>query len=155
MENVDFRRDLDEALAKLESHLETPVVPGELATWFDNVCVAFAAVKEPLQQHIQLEHPPVYKQIKRDADNLYTRVEQLQQEDLALLDEYERLNRCSEQICKLAPQAEPNEARFDEHRRTAVTEGLAFVLRVRMQERAVETWLQESLMRDNGESGGG
>jgi len=146
---------LEELLQELEVQLETPIISGELRTWLDSVGHMVAELGPVLRERVQNVHPRQFKQIRKDADNLLREIEMMKREDEAILNELALHERAVPQLCELAKKAEPDELRFADHVKNLVREGLQFIIRVRTQERAIETWMQEAEFRDNGNSGAG
>ena len=155
MNDTCTKQMLEEDLQRMERQLETPIIPGELRMWLENVCQMCSELCPVLRQQIAQAHPLQYKQIKRDGDNLLRRVEQMQKEDSDILAELAVMERAVSQICQMVEKAEPNEARYEEHVKSFTHDALQFIIRVRTQERAIETWVQEAEFRDNGDSGAG
>ena len=155
MDATCTKHELEELLQKLERQLETPIIPGELRSWLEAVEQCCHEVCPILRQHINEVHPQEYKLIKRDADNLLRRVEQMKKEDSDILTELAMQERAVANLHQLAARAEPNELKAEEHVKNFVRDALMFIIRIRTQERAIETWVQEAEFRDNGESGAG
>lgn len=81
---------------------------------------------------------------------MFKRVELLRQEDQAIAAELDGLGELIERLRLKTPVAEPNEARTDKEREALAERGLAFVMRLRKQEVAIDTWFGEAFNRDRG-----
>lgn len=145
-----MENDLKVALEQFEISLQTPVVPGELANWAEEVKTAFDEVADQLQRRLDRDHPDQFAQIEHDDPGLSPRVEELRTEDELLRKELEELRPRVEALANAAPAVEPDEARVDQPTEQTIRQGLALVLRARRQEVAAATWLVESLDRDRG-----
>ena len=77
-------------------------------------------------------------------------VAQLQAEDVEILKSYDEFEARVRRLQERAGVAGAREDKFDEEIRSIVDEGLALVIRVRKQERALSTWLAEAFHRDTG-----
>jgi hypothetical protein len=81
---------------------------------------------------------------------LLPQIERLKAEDEAIERERERIGNMVERDAQHVPKLEPDEAKAQKHVQNLIDEGLAFVMRVRKQEVALETWLVEAFNRDRG-----
>lgn len=138
------------ALARLETSLETPIVPGELANWCQTARQECEEVDRLLRQQITAVHRDLLQQILREDPGLAARVDELRQADLRLLEQSEAVRASFERLCKAAAGMEPDEARLEGSPQEVVDEGLQFVLAVRKQETALTTWYVEAFERDRG-----
>lgn len=142
--------ELKQALERLETGLQTPVVPGELPNWAEEVQAAFREVDEQLRLQIEQCHPDQFAQIEQDDPGLSPRVEELRTEDDVLRRELEELRPLIDALAEGAPRVEPDEGLAERSLERTIRQGLALVLRARRQEVAASTWLVESLDRDRG-----
>lgn len=139
-----------DALSQFESELLTPIVPGELETWMDDLSAAGELMSAMLWRHTESLHNSDYPQIVQQDADLLGQVEQLIKGDAACL---ERLATVLDQIAKLkllAPKCEPNEAMMRNSLDALVREGLAWVIDAKRQEKARDTWFAEAFYRDRG-----
>jgi hypothetical protein len=137
-------------LARLESCLATPLVPGELVTWFSAVEETFADLKPLLRRQTRERHRTQYEQIMRDDPALQRSVEHLKEEDDVLVDMLERLESAASDFVAKAADIEPDEGLMRPEWERFVDEGLWFVIRVRKQDTAIRTWLGEAMNRERG-----
>jgi hypothetical protein len=137
-------------LARLESCLATPVVPGELVTWFSAVEETFADLKPLLRRQTGERHRAQYEQIVRDDPALQRSVEHLKEEDDVLIEILERLESEASGFVAKATEIEPDESLMRQEWERFVDEGLWFVIRVRKQDTAIRTWLGEAMNRERG-----
>src|SRR5687767_10468473 len=86
------------ALETLETRLETPVVPGDLASWIDEACAALDAAGKQLHAQIGNAHREQLKEILRQDKELATRVEQMQQQDVSLLEQLDEVRRIAHEL---------------------------------------------------------
>lgn len=142
--------DLLAALDRLESALETPVVPGELPDWFDRVRETCAEAGSELEIDISGPHEELFAEILAQDMALAARVEAMKENDQRLLKMHHDLSAAIEQLCDRAEAVEPHESKIDQQTTRIIDEGLAFVLEARKQEKAIEAWYVECFNRDRG-----
>lgn len=142
--------DLLETVAKLETTLETPVIPGELRSWTKEVQDALVEVKPWLKKAIEKQHPEKLGTISREDPELMRRVTQLEEQDGALLEQFQEMENAIEALRSHAEKVGIDEAKLDPQARACTDQGLALVLAIRKQEVAIETWEMEALTRDRG-----
>ena len=141
---------LSEALARWESCLETPVVPGELLTWLDEAKHACDEVGAQLRPQLERTQPKLFQDIVGQDPSLVPRVEELKSEDQQLLDQMDRVRAHIEQLRNRASQLQPPESKIDRIVATLSQEALSLVISVRKQEKAITTWYLESFDRERG-----
>ena len=137
-------------LAELETCLGTPLVPGELVTWFDTVATALADLQPILRRQTTERHRLQFDQIMREDPALQRSVEHLRADDEALMDLLQSLQSQAVGFAAKAAAIEPDEALMGQEWTRFVDEGLWFVIRVRKQDTAIHTWLGEALNRERG-----
>lgn len=142
--------ELKNALAAFETSLATPVVSGELSEWLDAVKQTWAEVLAKAHYQVKHEHPRQFEQISKQDPELLSRVEQLQAEDAGIEHDRETLSQIVSRTTTHAPKLEPDEEKAQHHTKKLVDEGMAFILRVRSQEVAIQTWFVEAFNRDRG-----
>jgi hypothetical protein len=81
---------------------------------------------------------------------LLPKVEQLQAEDKAILEECDALDQMVARTTSHAPKLEPDEEKARQHTKVLTDAGIALVTRVRKQETALQTWYVEAFNRDRG-----
>ena len=143
-------KSLQEALQEFERVLETPIVPGELVQWIRDAAATCGRVGTEVVRQQREGHAEILGQISREDTGLLQRVQMLREEDERLRDEYRELREQARQLDQQADSAEPNEREMDDLVSQFIRRGLDFVIRVRKQEIAMETWLVESFDRDRG-----
>ena len=137
-------------LASLETTLETPVVPGELTLWAEQVVQAARAFRAPLGERIEREHTARFTEICIEDPALIRRTEQLRDEDREILQAYDQFTVQSDELIRRAREAEPDEAACANLTDRLTRTGLDLVIRIRKQELAIVTWLEEASVRDRG-----
>jgi hypothetical protein len=138
-----------EALICLETQLATPVIAGEEKAWLSVTQKAVDDVEQDLRPAISTTHATQFSEM-READAAFgPRIDSLKAEDKANL---ERLEQLQQKLAKLQGKfkTEANESLLKEDFDAFVDEGLAFVVAVRKQETAIQTWFTEALRRDVG-----
>lgn len=140
----------DEALTQFERELLTPVVPGELADWFDKVTATAESLSAAMWQHTETLFNTEYPDIAAEDPELMGQVEQLVRKDsdclkgLAdLLDELARVR-------LFVPKCEPDEAKMRNTLETFIQHGLQWIMCAKRQQKSRETWFAEALYRERG-----
>lgn len=145
-QEAGFKRSLQ----AFEQCVDTPFVPGELKRWMDSVAESFDQLSRFLQRQTQQVHSAEFRDIAREDPGLLQRVNQMQTEDRAIVQQQQRL---AETIVELAPQVRQvgaDEAALRGILNQFVADAQRFVSRVRKQEVAVRTWWVEAYTRDRG-----
>jgi len=141
---------LTTVLAELETCLEQPIVPGELSPWANAVSSAYVDAEGPLQEAFETTHPALFDQIRREDEDLYRQVEQMKEEDAKLRTEYATLSRDARRLRVRSDQEDSDESVLSSEVEQSIEKGLAFVIRIRKQQSAINTWLLEAFQRDTG-----
>ncbi len=143
-----------ESLAEFEKQLETPVVPGELYDWSERGLAELEALSKKYSDHISSSHESQYGEIVEQDPGQLTHVEKLQEEDAAILLEITRLSEAFAKVKKLVDAAENapqrDEAELEGLLPPLTGETLALIIRIRMQENAIDTRYVEAFQRDRG-----
>jgi adenylyl- and sulfurtransferase ThiI len=150
MATTDTDVALHDALEAFEASLATPVVSGELAVWSDLVRAAWNSLLPLVFKQATELNPKLYDEITNQDPELFAQIDKLKAEDAALTECCLGLNQTVERVAKLAPLIEPDERKFSEQITKLQKEGAEFVIRVRKQQVAVQTWYQEAFNRDRG-----
>jgi hypothetical protein len=137
------------ALESLETLFAAPMVPGEHVAWTESLTAEWESLEPQIRQHLGA-HEQQYKQMLEVDQEMFKRVELLRQEDQAIAAELDGLGELIERLRLKTPVAVPNEARTDKEREALSDGGLAFVMRLRKQEGAIDTWFSEAFNRDRG-----
>jgi hypothetical protein len=148
--DIKPKEPLREELERLETSLDTPPVPGELANWASmlrkNVDVSAAAI---LHQ-IETVHPEQISEIEGQDLELQGRTRQLRETDIANMDWCNRLTKAFADFETAAARAGADEKQVIEQQQALLEDGLKFVTHVRKQEMAIRSWMQEAFERDTG-----
>ena len=143
-------RDLLTALARFETCLETPVIPGELPDWLASAQAHCHHLGDILRRQVSEKHSELLRQIVRQDAELARRVEKLKENDEALLAQQQDCCSMLDQLHVKADQVEPHEAKLHEQLEQVIERSIAFVIEVRKQETALTTWYMEAFDRDRG-----
>lgn len=139
-----------QALERLETCLETPIVPGELPQWSEDVCAAVEEVSQEFAENVLGVHAGIYQDIVSEDPGLDARVDELRRKDDRLQSQLAALASEFKALCKSANDLEPDEARLADQIDAATQHGLDFVIQSRKQEHALSTWYLEAFERDRG-----
>ena len=141
---------LRSALEALETSLETPRVPGELEPWLAGVRMTIEKVAPLLTRELDRDHKTLLAQIAAEDPELHARVARLKCGEEETRAQLARLQEWITRLAEKTPYVEPDEGRLEQEIVKFVEQGLAFVIHVRKQEIAIDTWLHEALYRDGG-----
>jgi hypothetical protein len=150
MIEAPLKNELQTALQLFETCLETPLVPGELGSWAEQLTSACCCAKEQWIQASQVEHPDQFKQIGKEDPEMSTRVQNMQEEDMAIACQFDAVCQDVANFHDRSPTMEGDEARFKPAMQDLVEAGLKLVIRIRTQEQAIRTWFLEAFDRDRG-----
>ena len=151
MLRTESNNTLIDAVEKLEVALQTPFVPGEMVSWAEAVRRSLMTVHSSLNEQINHVHHRTIKQIALEDPELSARAVNLKQADEQNMSNLEQLLNRAWNLPERVDQAEPDESSMESELREIIDDGLKFVLAVRGQETAIDTWMSESLNRDRGE----
>ena len=143
-------QELTDALTRLETALLSPVVSGELESWAKTVEEGATALSERLPPYVTNVLHPQYAEIAKSDSELLTRVEQLIAEDQNVLLELEAFRNHVNAFAQRASQIKKDEAQAADSRLKLEQKGLEFIVRVKRQRAAADTWLAEAAYRDRG-----
>ena len=150
---MKFKSETDtfgQALQKLETNLETPVVPGDLSSWISNLRGSIDTVGRLLHDVVVDSHEQCFRQIQEQDPELSPRVQQLRNEDQELLRDFEAVAGAISNLEKQNGDRVANQADSDDKIAEIVQLGLAFVIRTRTLETTLSTWHMEAFQRDRG-----
>lgn len=147
---ADSNPQLTTTLESLEKRLETPIVPGELSSWVDQAVSALDEVSQLLKRHITENHPKQLNEILVQDKGLAARVEQLQEADVALVEQLVEVRRIADVLRANSERLEPDEAPAEDLNQALVDQGLQLIIEIRKQESAISTWYLEAFHRDRG-----
>ena len=139
MFNANANSQLFDELARLETQLATPVVPGEETAWLGAVREAIHSVNRALRPAIEQAHAAQFAEMREEDAVMAPRVESLKSDDKTNLTTSQEL---AERFRALEAryEVESNESLLNEQFENFVNDGLAFVVAVRKQETVVQTW---------------
>lgn len=149
--NTTVLKSLTDNLSKLESHLETPSLPGEMADWIMPVPKLADDAIQVIQLNSAQNHEDLLASIAQEDSELLPRVEQLRETNSELAERWRRFGRTAKRLRDAIQKAEPDEARFEQHQEELVNDGLQLILDTRSQEKSITTWYVESVNRERGE----
>jgi hypothetical protein len=142
--------DLKEALTALEVSVLTPIVPGELPTWAEQVQATWTEASAQIHHHVKQLHPRQYEEIAEQDPELLPRIELLKVEDQAIALECEEFNKLIGRVTRYTPEVEPDEGKASRDIQSLVDGATQFISRVRKQSIGVQTWFSEAFARDRG-----
>ena len=142
--------DLKEALTGFEESVLTPVVPGELPTWAEQVQAAWNEASAQVHHQVQQLHPRQYEQIVEQDPELLPRIELLKNEDQAIEVECDELHKLISRVTRCTPEVEPDEGKASHDIQSLLDGATQFISRVRKQSIGVQTWFSEAFARDRG-----
>lgn len=139
-----------DTLARLETALERPLIPGELESWAQEVQTEAEAFDGLLQGQVEGHHAEVFGNIKQEDEALIQRVERMREEDRNIRTEFDAFLSEARKLRDKAPGSEPDEATETDRVAHVSDKGLILVIRIRKHELHIQTWLVESAWRDRG-----
>jgi uncharacterized coiled-coil DUF342 family protein len=142
--------DLKPVLTMFETSLLTPTVSGELPSWLEEVQKTWEEASAQIHYHVKHLHPRQYDEIAKQDPELLPRIEQLQAQDDAIEQQRAELSQTIGRIGQHAPKLEPDEEKAEKYVKGLIDAGTAFLIQVRKQEVAVQTWYVEAFNRDRG-----
>jgi hypothetical protein len=149
--NTNYSQDdLNAVLAKFETSLLSPTISGELPSWLEEVQKSWEETSAQIHYYIKHVHPRQFDEIAKQDPELLPRIEQLQAEDEAIEQQRAQLSQSIGRVGQHAPKLEPDEEKAQRYVKSIVDDGTAFLIRVRKQEVAVQTWYVEAFNRDGG-----
>lgn len=150
MNDETITSEMSAALQNLETNLETPIVPGELSSWIHDLCQSRDKVDPLLHKLIEDSHSRRIELISEQDPDQLSRLQRLQEEDQALLDDFYDLAQAMESVAKQIGDEEDNESELIDETNEIVELGLALIIRTRTQEATLTTWYMEAFQRDRG-----
>ena len=149
-ETSNSNGDLKAVLTAFETSLLTPTVSGELATWLEEVQKTWEEASTQVHYHIKHLHPRQYDEISKQDPELLPRIDQLRAEDEAIEQQRALLAQAIGRVGQHVPKMEPDEEKAAKYTKAMIDSGTAFLIQVRKQEAAVQTWYVEAFNRDGG-----
>lgn len=138
------------ALDDLTAAMSAPVLSGELVEWFDTALGAAEALEQALVEQVSEIHPPIFKQISAEDQEMLSLVERLERTDEALLNDMRKFKEDLRHYRKAAERLEPKETFLQEPLGDLGDQWLRLFEGINKQEAGISTWLQEALQRDRG-----
>jgi len=139
-----------ESLARLETAFSTPLVPGEVQSWVRVVADALEDVESLFRKQVEYIHQLQFARIELDDPALVERVEELKRKDHQLIVDLQKLGVRFAALRKRTAQLSGDESRVEKDVASLAQAGLTFIVNVRGQQTAVQTWILESINRDRG-----
>jgi hypothetical protein len=150
MSTSSQEKELRASLSRFEDCVETPVVPGELASWLDDARQALELVETALHRQAYPEHVELLRKTAREDAELIARVEQLIEAERQVVSLFSTVRTKLDLLADRAVAVESDEGKLVKPLEEFVDASLAFVLAARKQDNAVSTWYSEALNRDRG-----
>jgi hypothetical protein len=151
--NAPQESEFRAVLQLLETCLETPRVCGELERWIADVQRNVESIGTLLPRQIERQHAARLRQIEVEDPELNAEVERLKAGDDVTREQFDNLRERTNRLVKKVTKVEPDESRLEDELVALTALGLDFVIHVRKQEIAIDTWQHEALYRDTGGSG--
>jgi len=99
--------EFDEMLARLETALERPLIPGELEAWSKDVRQDTEAIDGPLRRKVEGQHANLFGVIEHEDDELLRHVDQMKDDDRNIRKDYDEF---VSEVRKLAHEAAADRA---------------------------------------------
>jgi len=138
------------ALERLETAAATPAVPGEMPMWLDEVEQAYEELQQTLDRQVRSSHTSQLTSIRQEDPEMFRHVEQLQKEDAEIVAAVQSAVARLPILKPMVERVEPDEKRVERALAEFGEQAMQLVLRIRKQELALRTWLQEAFTRDRG-----
>jgi hypothetical protein len=141
---------LSETIAKTESALLSPPIPGELTAWITAVQEAAATLALNLAAWQRIALHRQYEEILQADSEMGAQVEKLIAEDNALINEVAEFHEKLHQLAEAAAHVDRNEGKLCEPRKRVEEQGIALLVSIKKHQVAATTWLGEAHFRDRG-----
>jgi hypothetical protein len=143
-------KSLQDSMLRLEAALLAPVVSGELKQWTEVVNESLQAFGSKWVEFVNTVLHQQYVHIAKTDPNLLSRVDQMIQEDRQLLAEFGHFETRVDDLAVRAAQVQKNEGKAADDRSQVEKDGMDLILRIKKQQAAATTWLNEANYRDLG-----
>jgi len=143
-------KSLQDSMLRLEAALLAPVVSGELKQWTEVVSEALQSFGSKWVDFVNTVLHQQYVQIAKTDPNLLSRVDQMIQEDRQLLADFGNFETSVDDLAVRAGQVQKNEGKAADDRSQVEKDGMDLILRIKKQQAAATTWLNEASYRDLG-----
>jgi len=147
---VPQEQSLQDSMLRLESALLAPVVSGELKSWTASVGEALRAFGPDWVAYVKSVLHSQYSRIAKTDANLLSRVDQMIQEDRQLLTDFGQFESCVSDLARRAEQVQKDESKAADDRTRVEKTGIDLIVRIKKQQAAAATWLNEANYRDLG-----
>lgn len=124
--------------------------PRRNGIWLQQAKEALLELRPALANVIRNDNLQKLKQIAQADPGLLRRVADMQNQDRQSLTMEVNLRKELDSLQAKAKVLEPNESRLDEKLQWFIDAGLDFIIHVRKQQTAIDTWLMEAIERDRG-----
>lgn len=139
-----------DALERFENCAGAPLIEGEMPQWLESVADATAHLKPRLEQQLGEVHRAELAQMRREDQEMFRHVEELQADDQRLAESFRAIQERLPVLQQLAERVEPDEQRAGRAVEEFADSALQLVMQIRKQETAYQTWLMEAFTRDRG-----
>ena len=140
--------DLKASLTRLEQSLETPIVPGDLRRWCEDVLQAFLNAGYLYRREVEETHRQLFDQLRHHDMALAVRIEQMNENDKKLLGVWNDLDTQIVRLCDAMLESEQHAAKISQRAEDFADRALKLTIDVRKHEAELLTWYLESLNRD-------
>jgi hypothetical protein len=143
-------KSLQDSMLRLEAAILAPVVSGELKQWAEVVAESLQTFGATWVEFVNSVLHQQYVQIAKTDPDLLSRVDQMIQADRNMLADFGNFKTKVDDLAVRARQAQKNEAKLTEDRTQVEKEGMDLIIRIKKQQAAATTWLNEANYRDLG-----
>jgi hypothetical protein len=143
-------QEFRDALEQFETCAGAPVIEGEMVKWLECVEEAMTRLKPRLEQQLGEVHRAELAQMRREDQEMFRHVEELQAEDQRIAENFRTLQDRLPILRQLADRVDRDEKRADKAVEEFSDNALQLVVQIRKQETAYQTWLMEAFTRDRG-----
>lgn len=154
MSQLDEQKSREEAFRSVLEHVEiaagTPLVSGEMENWLHELDRGLTELHSSFAEQVRESHAPQLGSIKREDPEMFRHVETLQAEDTTIRESIGMLLARAGVLKPMVQRIEPDEKRAELALQELGEQTVQLVARIRKQEVALRTWLQEAFTRDRG-----
>jgi len=149
-EDKTREREFRSVIERFETAANTPLVSGEMEQWLDALDDALTQAQAAVDENILQMHGPQLASIRREDQELLRQVEVLQREDTEIAEAVRAIRARVPVLKAMVERIEPDEKRAETAVADLCDQAAQLVARIRKQETALRTWLQEAFTRDRG-----
>lgn len=143
-------REFRLTIERLETAADTPIVSGEMEHWLDVLDDALTQARSAIDENILQMHGPQLASIRREDQEMLQQVELMQREDTQIAEAVTAIRARVPVLKAMVERIEPDEKRAETAVADLCDQAVQLVARIRKQETALRTWLQEAFTRDRG-----